>query len=118
MLWQLSRHTPEAKQGFKNGPIATGVILSATNPYFLFWWATVGLNLAIDAKELGVVALVLFAIAHWLCDLFWLSALSLGAFITHRSVGLFSDKRQKGILIFCGLALLFFGGKFLFDALI
>lgn len=117
MLRQLSRHTPEAEQGFKNGPIATGVILSATNPYFLFWWATVGLNLAIDAKELGSAALVLFAVVHWLCDLIWLSALSLGAFITHRNAGLFSDKIQKGVLIFCSLALLFFGGKFLFDAL-
>ena len=117
MLRQLSRHTPESEQGFKNGPIVTGIILSATNPYFLFWWATVGLNLAIDAKELGTAVLVLFAVVHWLCDLIWLSALSLGAFITHRSAGLFSDKIQKGILIFCGIALLLFGGKFLFDAL-
>ncbi len=116
MLRQLSRHSPESEQGFKNGPIATGVILSATNPYFLFWWATVGLNLAINAKELGTAALVLFAVAHWLCDLIWLSALSLGAFITHRGAGLFSNKIQKAILIFCGIALLCFGVKFMFDA--
>ena len=95
----------------------TGIVLSATNPYFLFWWATVGLNLAIGAKELGVTALVLFAIIHWLCDLVWLSILSVTAFVTHRGAGLFGRKIQQGILIFCGVALLFFGGKFIWDAL-
>jgi len=117
MLRQTSVNSNPAQEAFKGGSIMTGIVLSATNPYFLFWWATVGLNLAIGAKELGLTALVLFAVVHWLCDLIWLSVLSMGAFMTHRSAGLFSSTIQKGILIFCGVALLFFGGKFLFDAL-
>ncbi|MHC4290737.1 MAG: LysE family transporter, partial [Planctomycetota bacterium] len=83
----------------------------------LFWWATVGLNLAISAKELGLTALILFAIVHWLCDLIWLSILSVTAFVTHQGAGLLGSKIQKWILLFCSIALLFFGGKFLFDAL-
>ena len=117
MLRQTSVNSNPSQEAFKEGSIMTGIVLSATNPYFLFWWATVGLNLAIGAKELGLTALILFAVVHWLCDLIWLSILSMGAFITHQEAGLFGSKIQKGILIFCGVALLFFGGKFLFDAL-
>ena len=60
----------------KARPIAAGIILSAGNPYFLLWWATVGLALAMSARELGIWAFALFAIIHWLCDLIWLGMLS------------------------------------------
>lgn len=97
-------------------PFATGLILSATNPYFLFWWATVGLNLALDAKALGIWAIPIFAVVHWSCDFVWLGFLSFAAFYTHKSAGLFADKVQKGILAFCGAALLVFGILFIIDA--
>lgn len=97
--------------------LLAGVVLSAANPYFLLWWATLGLNLALDAKQLGLTALVLFALIHWTCDLIWLTILSFGAFYTQRTAGLFGRKVQRSILIVCGLALLFFGGKFIVDAI-
>lgn len=97
--------------------LLAGVVLSAANPYFLLWWATLGLNLALDAKQLGLAALVLFALIHWTCDLIWLTVLSFGAFYTQRTAGLFGRSIQKWILTICGLALLFFGGKFVFDAI-
>ena len=124
LLWMgldmLRQSPPDAatpQTAFSKGSITTGIVLSATNPYFLFWWATVGLNLAIGAKELGITALILFAVVHWLCDLVWLSVLSTTAFVTHRGAGLFGDKIQRGILLFCGAALLVFGAKFVVDAL-
>ena len=124
LLWMgigMLRYPPAnaktSKEAFNKGSVMTGIVLSATNPYFLFWWATVGLNLAIGAKELGLTALVLFAVVHWLCDLVWLSFLSFAAFITHKGSGLFGDKLQQGILLFCGIALLMFGCKFIYDAL-
>jgi threonine/homoserine/homoserine lactone efflux protein len=117
MLRQSPTDTSSSKETFNKGSIMTGIVLSATNPYFLFWWATVGLNLAIGAKELGIAALILFAIVHWLCDLVWLSILSAGAYVTHRGAGLFSHRIQHGVLLFCGIALLVFGVKFMFDAL-
>lgn len=116
MFGQIIHPHPEETDNFKSGSIVTGIILSATNPYFLFWWATVGLNLAIGAKELGIVALVLFALVHWSCDLIWLSFLSLAAFYTHKGAGLFAEKARKGILLFCAGALLVFGVLFIIDA--
>jgi threonine/homoserine/homoserine lactone efflux protein len=116
MLRQLTRPQTEQSGRFQSGLIVTGILLSATNPYFLLWWATVGLNLAIGAKELGIRALVIFAIIHWLCDVVWLSILSLAAFYTNKGAGLFSQRFQQGILLFCGAALLVFGVKFIYDA--
>ncbi|MFZ9011332.1 MAG: LysE family transporter [Anaerohalosphaeraceae bacterium] len=117
MLRQTRRPLAEQSGIFKSSSIRTGMLLSATNPYFLLWWATVGLNLALKAGGFGTLALVLFAIVHWLCDVVWLSILSFAAFYTHKGAGLFSAHIQKGILACCSIALLVFGGKFIFDAL-
>ena len=48
----------------KSGPLVAGIALSGGNPYFLLWWATVGLALATTATQLGVWAFGLFAIVH------------------------------------------------------
>jgi threonine/homoserine/homoserine lactone efflux protein len=96
-------------------PLVTGIVLSATNPYFLFWWATVGLNLTFQAQNLGLLALGAFAIVHWLCDLIWLMILSLAAF---HGTTLLGVKNQRYILAFCGAAMAFFGLKFLYGAVL
>ena len=116
MLWQIKKMQTKQNGNINSNAAVTGMILSATNPYFLLWWATVGLNLALGAKELGILALVIFAIVHWMCDLIWLSILSFGAFYTNKGAGLFSKHFEKSILIFCGIALLVFGVKFMLDA--
>ncbi|MCE5187041.1 MAG: LysE family translocator [Planctomycetaceae bacterium] len=116
MLRQKPQLPSEVKQ-INRSSVLTGFVLSAANPYFLLWWATVGLNLALSAKQLGPIAIVLFAIVHWLCDLVWLTIISLAAFYTHRGAGLLGQNLQRGILLVCGIALLFFGGSFIWDAL-
>jgi threonine/homoserine/homoserine lactone efflux protein len=104
---------PDTKKSRTGGPMLTGLVLSATNPYFLFWWATVGLNLALQARDLGAYALVIFAAIHWLCDLVWLTILSFTAF---HGANFLSPQIQKWILAFCGAAMAAFGLKFLYDA--
>ncbi|MBP8604946.1 MAG: LysE family transporter [Phycisphaerae bacterium] len=110
--------TPQNPSGHSAlSSIGAGIVLSAANPYFLLWWATVGLNLALGAKNLGIAALVLFAAVHWLCDLVWLSLLSFAAFYTNKRAGLWGRPAEKAILLFCGSALLLFGIKFIYSAL-
>jgi threonine/homoserine/homoserine lactone efflux protein len=91
----------------------TGLLLTACNPYFLLWWATVGLALATQASQIGLLAFALFAIVHWLCDLFWLEVLSQASF---RGGRIFSAKSQPIVLGACGAALLLFAARFSFDA--
>jgi len=94
-------------------PFVTGLALSAGNPYFLIWWATVGLALTTRALQFGPVAFALFAVTHWLCDLVWLELLSFASF---KGTEVFGDRVQKIVLAVCAVALLLFGAKFVIEA--
>ena len=96
------------------GPILTGVLVTAGNPYFLIWWATIGLALCTDAMHYGPAAFALFAIVHWLCDLVWLEALSVGSFAGARLLG---GRARYFVPIACGVVMLLFGGKFIYSAI-
>jgi len=98
----------------KSRPVIAGIVLSGGNPYFLVWWATVGLTLAMTAKGLGIWAFVLFAIIHWLCDLVWLGALSWASF---KGSMLFGPRVQRTVLLICSLALFAFGLFFIYNAI-
>lgn len=95
------------------GPLMTGLILSISNPYFLLWWATVGLNLTLEARNLGWTAFLLFALVHWLCDLIWLTVLSFASF---HGTNILGSRSQKIVLQVCGIALVAFGGHFIYRA--
>jgi threonine/homoserine/homoserine lactone efflux protein len=97
------------------GPIMTGLILSASNPYFLLWWATVGLNLAKDAVGLGYIAVILFALVHSLCDMGWLEILS---FTSYKGTKFLNEKNQKIVLGVCAAAIIFFGIYFIVKSLL
>lgn len=92
------------------GPVMTGIVLSAGNPYFLLWWATVGLALASTAARLGVLAFGLFAVLHWLCDLVWLELLSWASFKGSRLLG---ERSQRVVLAICAAALFVFAVIFM-----
>ena len=94
-------------------PILAGIILSATNPYFLLWWATVGLALATQAAKWGVWAFAMFALAHWSVDLVWLQILSWASF---RGSSLLGPRVQQIVLLVCSLAIFGFGVFFIYTA--
>jgi len=95
-------------------PILAGIILSGTNPYFLLWWASVGLALATKASHWGVWAFAMFALVHWSVDLIWLQLLSWASF--HGST-IFEHKTRKTVTLICAMALLAFGIYFIISAL-
>ncbi|MFC1596484.1 LysE family transporter [Planctomycetota bacterium] len=113
LLLAARKEVTDPEGGNGRHPFVTGIVLTGANPYFLIWWATVGLALATQAVELGLVAFVLFAVIHWLCDLVWLEALSLAS---HKGSELMGGRVQQVVLAVCGVALLGFGCKFLWDA--
>ena len=111
-----STRSAESQTGkiFTSKPIMTGIILSAGNPYFLVWWATVGLTLALQAKGIGIWAFAVFAVVHWLCDLCWYQILSWTSF---KGASLLKGRGMNIVLIICALAMGFFGIKFVADAI-
>ncbi len=64
---------------FPYPPVLLGIITTATNPYFLLWWATAGAALVMLAMSFGTVVLVIFAVVHWSCDFVWYTFLSFSA---------------------------------------
>lgn len=94
-------------------PLLTGLAFSAGNPYFLVWWATVGMTLALSARQLGIWAFAVFAIVHWLCDCIWLQALSWASFKGSRLLG---PQSRRIVLMICTAVLFFFGLFFIYGA--
>ena len=98
---------------YKYSPMTSGILLTIGNPYFLVWWATVGATLISRSVSFGLVAFVVFALLHWVCDLLWCYFLSTVSFKGGR---FFGKRFQKTVFAICGGMLLFFGGKFILDA--
>jgi threonine/homoserine/homoserine lactone efflux protein len=113
LLLSLRQQNNESETSVQRHPLVIGIVFTAANPYFLVWWATVGLALAAEALAFGIVVLVLFAIVHWLCDLGWMEVLSMAGF---KGSEIFGQRAQIVVSAVCGIVLLGFGGKFLYDA--
>jgi threonine/homoserine/homoserine lactone efflux protein len=93
-----------------------GILMSGLNPFFLFWWATLGLKIINDfTNTVGDWGLPIFIIVHWLCDLVWLSIVSYTIYKTHKFWG---EKVQEWVFIVLSLALLYFGGQFIVKGII
>lgn len=96
-------------------PLQAGIVLSIANPYFLIWWATVGAVLITGAYKFGVWGLVAFILVHWSCDFVWYTIL---ASLSFKGGNFFGERLQQILFAVCGVFLLFFSGKFIYDAII
>ncbi len=117
LIWmgrQMFGETGEESNGLihndKRHPLTAGTILTLTNPFFLLWWATVGVNFIKESLEFGFIVFALFAGLHWMCDLVWLLLLSIAGYSGSR---LLSSKNQLAVYKVCGLILIGFGAWFI-----
>ncbi len=83
-----------------------GILMSALNPLFLLWWATIGGMLIMKFADYGAMGLSTFTVVHWLCDLVWLSFVSV---LVYRTRALWGKTFQQGVFLTCGLLLVSFG---------
>jgi threonine/homoserine/homoserine lactone efflux protein len=83
-----------------------GILMSALNPLFLLWWATIGGMLIMKFADYGAIGLSTFTVVHWLCDLVWLSFVSV---LVYRTRALWGKTFQQGVFLTCGLLLVGFG---------
>lgn len=112
LLLSVWKPDAEAAAPMQRHALVTGIVVTAASPYFWVWWATAGLALTTAAMAFGAAVLVLFAIVHWLCDLGWMEVLSLAGF---KGSELFGRRSQGVVSAVCGIMLLGFGIKFLYD---
>lgn len=90
-------------------PVAVGVITSIANPYWVLWWATIGVTYVGLSLQQGRLGLAFFASGHVLSDLAWFSLVS-GLVAAGRDV--LGGAVFRNLLIGCGILLLGFGGYF------
>ncbi|MEX0861300.1 LysE family transporter [Nitrosopumilus sp.] len=95
------------------GPLITGIALSALNPFFIIWWLTIGFKLISDAMSIwaftGIV--IVFGLHIWM-DFAWLGGTS---FFASKSRQIISNRNYKILMIGLSLALIYFGITFLVD---
>lgn len=87
-------------------PLVTGIVLTGGNPYFLLWWATIGVALITTAVTFGIWGLVVFTILHLACDIGWDQFLTVTVYKTRH---LWTPPVQKIVFSICALVLIGFG---------
>jgi threonine/homoserine/homoserine lactone efflux protein len=98
---------------FSGSPVLAGTLLTLGSPFFFVWWATVGATLILQSLAYGMAGFVALCLAHWLCDFIWGYFLSA---ISYAGGQFFGRRFQQVVFGVCGLALLVFGGWFLYSA--
>jgi threonine/homoserine/homoserine lactone efflux protein len=101
-----------AGKGRGGNLLLLGILGSISNPYWIIWWATVGLGYLVAAVKFGIPGVAAFFAGHIAADFAWYALVSAAV---ARGRALFSRKGYRRTILGCGLFLLLFGGWFLFE---
>lgn len=83
-----------------------GAAVSISNPYYIIWWASVGLALVLNAATLGFLGIVLVYLGHIASDFVWFGFV---AYTMHKSQKIMSQRVYKGIILGIGSFVVCFG---------
>ncbi len=106
--YRLSGSPGEGAGGM--GPVAAGILVSLSNPYWFIWWLTIGMGYVMFARKHGLIGLLSFFGGHILSDLAWYSFVSYGVALGGRFAGI---RVVKAILLLCSLFLMALGFGFI-----
>lgn len=91
--------------------VAMGIVLSAVNPYWFIWWASIGLGYIIHSLKFGMLGIVAFFLGHILADLAWYSLISFGV---AKGQHLFSNEFYRKLIGGCAVFLILFSCWFFY----
>ena len=94
-------------------PVAAGIVVSLSNPYWTFWWVTIGINYVLMSLKFGWVGVVTFFAGHIMADLAWYGLVSTGV---ARGRSFLSDRVYRRIIFACGVVLVGFSVWFFWTA--
>jgi len=92
--------------------VPAGVLVSVANPYWIIWWATIGMAYIEKALDHGAAGIGFFFTGHVLSDFAWLSLVAFGLVTGRR---LISTPVYRGILMVCGVFLVALGAWFIYS---
>jgi len=103
-------------------PIFDGIITSISSPFWILWWATIGVSLiftklpplTVVPIEFGFLGLLVFYIGHIMADLVWYTFISVMIASGKKWI---NDKVYRIILICCAVFLIYLGITFIINGL-
>jgi len=109
-LNQISLDPKSNKDEKQGSMLLAGIVLSASNPYFIIWWSVVGLALIMNAyASFGIMGVLAFYIGHIISDISWFSFVSV---LVSKTRSLINLKVYKVIIVALAACLIFFGVSF------
>lgn len=115
-LNKLSIEIDKKSNGRQGSMLAGGAIISASNPYFIFWWAVVGLGLITSSySAFGILGVAVFYLGHIMSDISWYTFISALVSKTRTFV---NQKVYKVVIIVLGLCMVGFGASFIYNSLV
>ena len=97
------------RQGRLNHPVFSGIVMSVSNPYWIIWWATIGIGYILYSRQFGMWGLVFFFTGHILADLVWYSSV---AAVVAGGRRFLTDRLYRGLIAICAVFLIAFAGYF------
>jgi len=98
--------TSTMSSGQKKRSVLSGLLVSIANPYWIIWWATIGMVYLAWSRTLGSAGVASFFTGHILSDLMWYSVVS---YVVSTGKRIISDSIYRWLLLICGLALVGLG---------
>ena len=108
-LQQNEITTPGALTGH---PVIMGILGSLANPYWIIWWATIGLGYLVSVMKFGMTGVTVFFLGHISGDFAWYCLVSYGV---SRGKRVLRDESYQAVIRVCGVLLLGFGGWFVYS---
>lgn len=100
----------------KGGMLVSGIVISAANPYFIFWWAVVGLGFIMQSyNTLGFKGVIVYYIGHITADFIWYGFVSILVGTTRKFL---SHKLYRILIAILGTLLVFFGSSFVYGSVV
>jgi threonine/homoserine/homoserine lactone efflux protein len=120
MAYSMFKDLPNMRLTFDNKEekprnlILAGILLSIANPYWLIWWATIGIGYIMYSVKFGVPGLIAFFLGHILADLVWYSLISFGIAKGRR---FFNDGLYRKLIAVCATFLVIFSCYFFYSGI-
>ena len=100
----------KVEKGGRKNLMVTGILLSIGNPFWVIWWATIGLGFIAHAQKAGLSGVLVFYSGHITADFLWFTFLST---LVGKGRRFISDRVYQIIIGVCGVILFGFAAFFI-----
>ncbi len=106
----LEQNKNNTGKGMTMHPVVAGILVSLSNPFWIVWWATIGLTYLTLALKSGTAGIASFFTGHIMADLLWYSLIAAAVAGGRRFL---KQQVYQVIIILCGVFLTGLGGYFI-----